>query len=85
MEGYGIIMQIILGGVAGWLAEKVMGFNTGLIMNIILGIVGAIVGNFLLLNVLHVSTMGGLVGQLIVAVIGACVLILIYRAVKGRG
>jgi uncharacterized membrane protein YeaQ/YmgE (transglycosylase-associated protein family) len=46
MEGYGIIMQIILGGVAGWLAEKVMGFNTGLIMNIILGIVGAVVGNF---------------------------------------
>jgi hypothetical protein len=48
MEGFGWIMTIILGGLAGWIAEKVMKFDTGLIMNIVLGIVGAIVGNFLL-------------------------------------
>ena len=83
MEGYGIIMQIILGGVAGWLAEKVMGFNTGLIMNIILGIVGAVVGNFIL-NAVGFGGLSGLLGQLIVAVLGACVLILVYRAIKGR-
>ena len=60
MEGYGIIMQIILGGVAGWIAEKVMGFNTGLIMNIILGIVGAVVGNWLL-GLVNIG-LGGMIG-----------------------
>ncbi|MBL8791578.1 MAG: GlsB/YeaQ/YmgE family stress response membrane protein [Rhizobiales bacterium] len=82
MEGYGIFMQILLGGLAGWIAEKVMRFDTGLIMNIILGIVGAIVGNKLL--ALLGFGLGGVVGQLIVAVLGACILILIYRAVRGR-
>jgi uncharacterized membrane protein YeaQ/YmgE (transglycosylase-associated protein family) len=83
MDGMGWIMTIILGGLAGWIAEKVMKFDTGLIMNILLGIVGAIVGNFLL-SLVGIG-LGGRVGQRIVAVIGACVLILIYRAVKGRG
>ena len=82
MEGYGIIMQIILGGLAGWIAEKVMKFDTGLIMNIILGIVGAIVGNWLL-GLIGIG-LGGLIGQLIVAILGACVLIFLYRAIKGR-
>ena len=48
MEGFGWIMTIILGGLAGWIAEKVMNFDTGLIMNIVLGIVGALLGNWLL-------------------------------------
>jgi uncharacterized membrane protein YeaQ/YmgE (transglycosylase-associated protein family) len=51
MEGYGIIMQIILGN---WL----------------LGLLGL--------------GLGGLLGQLIVAVLGACVLIFVYRAIRGR-
>lgn len=74
-------MTIIIGALAGWIAEKLMKFDTGLILNIVLGIVGAIVGNFLL-GLLGVS-LGGLIGQLIVAVIGACVLIFAYRAIKG--
>ena len=83
MEGYGIIMSIIIGGLAGWIAEKVMKFDTGLIMNIVLGIVGAVVGNFLL-GLLGIG-LGGFVGQLIVAVVGACILIALYRAIKSRG
>jgi uncharacterized membrane protein YeaQ/YmgE (transglycosylase-associated protein family) len=83
MEGFGWIMTIILGAVAGWIAEKVMKFDTGLFMNIILGVVGAIVGNFLL-GLLGIG-LGGMLGQLAVAVAGACILILVYRAVKGRG
>ena len=39
MEGFGWIMTVVLGGLAGWIAEKVMKFDTGLIMNIVLGIV----------------------------------------------
>lgn len=82
MEGYGIIMSIIIGGLAGWIAEKVMKFDTGLIMNIVLGIIGAVVGNFLL-GLLGIG-LGGFFGQLIVAVLGACILIAVYRAIKGR-
>ena len=82
MEGFGWIMTIILGAIAGWIAEKVMKFDTGLIMNIVLGIVGALVGNFAL-GLLGIG-LGGLLGQLIVAVAGACVLILAYRALQGR-
>ncbi len=82
MEGIGLIMTIILGGLAGWIAEKVMKFDTGLLMNIVLGIGGALVGNFIL-RALGLA-FGGLIGQLIVAVAGACLLIFIYRAIKSR-
>ena len=43
MEGVGWILAIILGGLAGWIAEKVMRSDMGLMMNIVLGIVGALV------------------------------------------
>ncbi|WP_420884522.1 GlsB/YeaQ/YmgE family stress response membrane protein [Taklimakanibacter albus] len=75
-------MSIILGALAGWIAEKVMKFDTGLIMNIVLGIVGALVGNFLL-GLVGVG-LGGWLGQLIVAIIGACVLIYVYRLIKAN-
>ncbi len=83
MVGYGVIMTIIIGGLAGWIAEKVMKFNTGLILNIVLGIVGAFVGNWILHQVMG-QTFGGFIGQLGVAVGGACLLIFAYRAVKGQ-
>lgn len=83
MEGLGWILSIIVGALAGWIAEKIMRTNQGLLMNIILGIVGAVIGNFLLMLIFG-ATMGGIVGQLIVAVIGACLLIAIVRAFRGR-
>ena len=83
MEGLGWIMTIIIGALAGWIAEKVMNIDTGLLMNIVLGIVGALVGNFILVLIFG-ATPGGLLGQLIVAVAGACVLIWGYRAIRGR-
>ncbi len=59
-----------------------MKFDTGLLLNIVLGIVGAVVGNFLL-SLVGIG-LGGIVGQLIAAVIGACVLIYLYRLIKSR-
>lgn len=89
LGGVGIGGTILIGILAGWLAEKFTGSDHGLIMNLIIGLVGswigfvgAVVGNFLL-GLVGIG-LGGLIGQLIVAVIGACVLILVYRAVKGR-
>ena len=82
MVGVGWILAIIIGGLAGWIAEKVMKSNMGLLMNIILGIVGAVICNFLL-TLIFGATAGGIVGQLLVAVVGACLLIAIVRAVSG--
>jgi uncharacterized membrane protein YeaQ/YmgE (transglycosylase-associated protein family) len=83
MAGFGWIMTIIIGALAGWIAEKVMRADHGLLTNIILGILGAVVLNAILIG-LFGSTMGGFWGQLIVAVIGACVLIFGWRAIQSR-
>jgi uncharacterized membrane protein YeaQ/YmgE (transglycosylase-associated protein family) len=83
MEGFGWIMTIIIGALAGWIAEKVMRADHGLLTNIILGILGAVILNAILVGLLG-STLGGFIGQLVVAVIGACILIFGYRAIRGR-
>ncbi|APH72561.1 GlsB/YeaQ/YmgE family stress response membrane protein [Aquibium oceanicum] len=75
--GVGWIAAIIIGGIAGWLAEKFMKSNMGVLMNIILGIVGAIIANALL-GIFGVA-LGGWIGYLIAGFIGACILIAIAR------
>jgi uncharacterized membrane protein YeaQ/YmgE (transglycosylase-associated protein family) len=75
--GIGWIAAIIIGGVAGWLAEQFMKSNMGVFMNIILGIVGAIIANALL-SVFGV-VLTGWIGYLIAGFIGACILIAIAR------
>ena len=42
-----VLIMVVLGGIAGWIAEKIMKSDHGLLMNIILGIIGALVGNWL--------------------------------------
>jgi uncharacterized membrane protein YeaQ/YmgE (transglycosylase-associated protein family) len=73
----GWIAAIVIGGVAGWLAEQFMKSNMGLLMNIILGIVGAVVANALLS--LFGIALGGWIGYLIAGFIGACILIAVAR------
>lgn len=79
-----IILWIILGGIAGWIASIIMGRNArmGLLANIVVGIVGAIIGGFLL-NLLGVAgTTGFNLWSLVVAVLGAVVLLAIIGAVQ---
>ncbi len=57
--------------------------RNNIFMNIILGIVGAVVLNFILVQLFHVEY-GGIIGQLITAIIGAAIVMLIYRAITGR-
>lgn len=83
MTGVGWIMTIILGGLAGWVAEKIMKADMGLLANIICGVLGAVLLN-LLLGLLGIIPPGGWLWQSIIAIIGACILILIYRAVRSR-
>jgi len=81
-DGVGWLAAIIIGGIAGWLAGRFMGSGNGVVMNIILGVVGAIVAS-VLLGVFGIS-FGGWFGYLIAGFIGACIIILIARAVTGR-
>jgi uncharacterized membrane protein YeaQ/YmgE (transglycosylase-associated protein family) len=81
LNGVGILAAIIIGGLAGWLAEKFMNSQMGLLMNIILGIIGAVVLNFILAAFGMAYT--GWVAYLIIGFIGACLLIAAGRAVRG--
>ena len=77
----GIIWFILIGMVAGWLAGQIMkGSGFGVIGDIVVGILGAILGG-LLFNALQLPW-GGLVGSLIVATIGAILLIFILRLIR---
>ncbi len=81
-----IIGWIVLGLIAGWLAGQVMkGGGYGLMGDIILGIVGAILGGFLTGLILGRDMVSGFnIESLIVAFIGAVILIAISRAITGR-
>ena len=79
----GIIAWIIIGIVAGWLAEQIMGRNQGLLTNLIVGIVGAIIGGWLAVNVFHIA-FGGWIGSTIVATLGAILLLFLLSLVKRR-
>ena len=69
----GWIAAIIIGEIAGWLAEQFMKSQMGLVMNIVLGIVGAAVASWL--ASFFGIMLGGWIGYLIAGFIGACILI----------
>lgn len=75
----GLITMIILGGLAGWIASLITRSSTGILMDIILGIVGAIAGGFLMSFFGQPGITGFNVYSLIVAVVGAVILIWIGR------
>jgi uncharacterized membrane protein YeaQ/YmgE (transglycosylase-associated protein family) len=81
----GIIAWIVLGAIAGWITNMIMGGKEGVVATIILGIVGAVVGGWLAGTVLKVADVTGVnIESIIVAVIGAVIVVAVYRAVTGR-
>jgi uncharacterized membrane protein YeaQ/YmgE (transglycosylase-associated protein family) len=79
-----LLWWLVVGLVAGALAGFVMrGGGFGIVGDIIVGIVGAIIGGFLA-GLLGLGT-SNLIGSIIIAFIGACILIAILRLVAGRG
>ena len=82
MHGVGIIGFIVIGILAGWIAEKVMRRNHGLITNLAVGVVGALLGGFLA-GMLGMAAYG-LVGSLIVATLGAILLLFIVSLIRSR-
>jgi len=78
----GILIWIIFGAIVGWIASAVMGSSGGLIWDIVVGIVGALLGGWLM----SLFGQGGVTGfnlySFMVAILGAAVLIAIVRAVR---
>jgi uncharacterized membrane protein YeaQ/YmgE (transglycosylase-associated protein family) len=81
-----ILASIIMGVIAGWLTGKLMkGGGYGILGDLVLGVVGAIVGGWLSSILLGVDLTGGFnLTTLIVSVIGAVVVVLIFRLVTRR-
>jgi len=77
----GIISWIIIGLLAGWLAKLVLGGPGGMLHNLAVGLVGAIVGGFLF-SKLNISVVQDFWGSLITATIGAVIFLLIWRAIR---
>jgi uncharacterized membrane protein YeaQ/YmgE (transglycosylase-associated protein family) len=85
--GTGIVMKIVIGGLAGWIAEKITKSDMGLIMNVIVGLVGAFIGGIIANAAgLHQTMFGGMSfwGNLLISVLGAVLLIYAVRMLKGR-
>ena len=82
-----ILAWIFLGGIAGWIGSIIMGTDAsqGILLNIVVGIVGAMVGGF----VFNMLGEGGVSGfnlySLIVATIGSVIFIWVLRLISGRG
>ena len=82
--GLGIIGWLVIGIVAGWLAEKVMGRSHGLVTNLIVGVIGALIGGFLANNLLGIDASGNWIVGIIVATVGAVVLLFLLGLVKKK-
>ena len=78
-----ILTWLIVGLVAGVLASFVMGGGFGLIGDIIIGILGAFVGGWLFSRLGVSSPVGGLAGTILVAFVGAVVLLFVIRLIRG--
>ena len=79
----GLIFWIIVGAIAGFLAEKIMKADMGLGMNIVIGIVGALIGGFLV-GLLGFDNDGGWIWSILVATLGAVVLLWVVNKFKER-
>lgn len=86
MEVMGPIGWIVLGGLAGWIASKFVGTDAeqGLIGNIIAGIVGAVVGGWVFSLLGGEGVTGFNIWSFLVALVGAVVVLMIWKAITGR-
>lgn len=82
MDPVTIIVWLIIGAVAGWLAGVIMkGYGFGLAGNIVVGIIGAVIAGWLLPRI-GLPTTGGIIMQIIYAAIGAIILLFVVGLIK---
>lgn len=84
MTAQGLIIILLIGGIAGWLAGVVVrGFGFGILGNIVVGIVGAFLGSWLFPRLgLNLNLGGGWIGSVLFAFFGAVILLLLIRLIK---
>ena len=81
----GIVSWIVLGAIAGFLSNMIVGGREGVIGTIILGIVGAIVGGYIAESVFHKGDVTGVnIESVVIAVLGAVVVLFVWRALTRR-
>ena len=78
----GILLWIVFGALVGWIASMIMGEGGGLVWNIAIGILGAVLGGFIMSLIGYGGAGGFDLYGFLVALLGACVLIAIVRAVR---
>ena len=79
-----IILWIIFGGIAGWIASLFMGTDAqqGLLLNIVVGVIGAVIGGWVMSIFGGAGVTGFNLYSLVVAVIGSIIFIAIVRAIR---
>jgi uncharacterized membrane protein YeaQ/YmgE (transglycosylase-associated protein family) len=81
----GFIAWIVVGAIAGFLANQVMGSRAGLPMMVVLGIVGGLVGGFVAASLLKVGSVNGInIESVVIATIGAIAVIFVARFATGQ-
>jgi uncharacterized membrane protein YeaQ/YmgE (transglycosylase-associated protein family) len=81
----GFIAWIVVGAIAGFLANQVMGSREGLVMMVVLGIVGGVVGGFIATSLLKVGSVNGInVESIVIATVGAILVIFVARFATGQ-
>lgn len=78
----GIILWIVFGAIVGWVASMFMGTNEGLVLDIVLGIIGAVLGGWLMSFLGKSGVTGFNLYSFLVALLGAVVLITIFKAIR---
>jgi uncharacterized membrane protein YeaQ/YmgE (transglycosylase-associated protein family) len=82
----GVISWIVLGGFAGWIASLIVNrTGEGLLRDIVLGIVGGLIGGWIFAAVGSTGMTGFNLWSLFVAIIGAVVMLMLYHAIAGAG
>jgi uncharacterized membrane protein YeaQ/YmgE (transglycosylase-associated protein family) len=80
-----LLACIVVGVIAGWLAERLTGRNHGLLTDLVVGIIGSLIGGFLVTNLLGFSYREGLnLASVGVATLGAVVLLTVFGGVHSR-
>jgi len=82
----GFVAWIVVGAIAGFLANLVMGSKDGLVMMVVLGIVGGLIGGFVATSVLKMGTVDGInLESIVIATLGAIGVIFVARALNRSG
>ena len=80
----GIIAWIVVGAIAGFIANQIMGSREGLIMMVVLGIVGGLVGGFIASSVFKIGSVDGInIESIFIATLGAILVVFVWNAMRG--